>query len=505
MKLQKNIFKYLSFALLGLVSIGYYGLIINLMQTADYRFFYLFIISIHLINAVTMILVFTRNSQPLTKLSWLIFIFIFPLVGNFAYFAFGTGFKNKNEKKIKNDPRFINTSYIDANELQKLRTESELRNYEVLNKNIALNAKFDFFEEGYKFYDHLFERIEEAEKSIEIVTYIIKRGEIATRLINLLTKKANEGVKIRWIIDYFGSSLVSTKYFGKLKHHDNVEIVYAGKIYYPFITGTSFYRNHQKFYIIDKKVVLSGGNNISDEYASFSPKYGHWIDLNYSIRGPYVNNYIIQFAYYWEVVTGKRIPIDGLANVSSGLEELYKDQALLVSETPVNDFSNTESHWLKLIASAKSTLKIVTPYFSISDPLWKQLYIAIKSGVKVDVYIPGLPDKEFVYKITLNEVRELQKLGMNVHVYKDHFIHSKVGIIDEKIAWTGSVNFDFRSMYTQYENMDLFTGESVNDIVHIVNKYEQKCVSLEEFDKLENMKESGRFSKLLIKIFKPLV
>ncbi|SYV93110.1 Uncharacterised protein, partial [Mycoplasmopsis synoviae] len=46
-------------------------------------------------------------------------------------------------------------------------------------------------------------------------------------------------------------------------------------------------------------MVFNGGSNISDEYAGFSKRFGNLIDLNYKISGPYVNNYILNFAKLW--------------------------------------------------------------------------------------------------------------------------------------------------------------------------------------------------------------
>lgn len=65
-------------------------------------------------------------------------------------------------------------------------------------------------------------------------------------------------------------------------------------------------------------MVFNGGSNISDEYAGFSKRFGNLIDLNYKISGPYVNNYILNFAKLWKFSSNTDIDIK---------ESLFKDDS----------------------------------------------------------------------------------------------------------------------------------------------------------------------------------
>ncbi|WAM02900.1 phospholipase D-like domain-containing protein [Mycoplasmopsis felis] len=92
---------------------------------------------------------------------------------------------------------------------------------------------------------------------------------------------------------------------------------------------------------------------------------------------------------------------------------------------------------LKLISNAKKSIKISTPYFSVSEAIYKQIILALKSGVDITVFIPGLPDKKLVYQISIWQLRKLMKYGLKVRVYNEHFLHSKLGVVDDqlKLSW----------------------------------------------------------------------
>ncbi|UWW01453.1 phospholipase D-like domain-containing protein [Mycoplasmopsis felis] len=111
------------------------------------------------------------------------------------------------------------------------------------------------------------------------------------------------------------------------------------------------------------------------------------------------------------------------------------------------------------MSNAKKSIKISTPYFSVSEAIYKQIILALKSGVDITVFIPGLPDKKLVYQISIWQLRKLMKYGLKVRVYNEHFLHSKLGVVDDQLStWVGTNNMDSRSMYSQYETMDVITG-----------------------------------------------
>ncbi|ADE19613.1 phospholipase D-like domain-containing protein [Mycoplasma crocodyli] len=468
--------------------------------------YYLFlaIIVYFLFNVITGSIIFKQQRQHSSRLSWLLITILLPFIGNVLFFTFGLRYKNKRESSL-----MVSQEYNYSNILQEnfdnsyFNQNSKLNKIQSISETINMPAKFEIFSEGYYFYKEIFKEIKNAEKSINLVTYIIKPSETCDEFISLLEQKAADGVKINWLIDSFGVTFMSKRALKKLLSYPNVSIKYIGKIYYPFIHSASFYRNHQKFIVIDNTKVFSGGNNISDEYASFSAKYGHWIDLNYTIEGTYVIQYIIHFAFLWDVFKKEKIDIDHDINSILAKNVHKTDDAFLVFDSPVLNYSRAENYWIKLFSEAKKSIKISTPYFSVTESLWKQLFIAIKCGIEVEIYFPDLPDKKLVHAVGIRTLKDLSDLGAKIYFYKDHFLHSKFGIIDDNIAWMGTNNFDSRSMFAQYETMDIVSGNSVVKLNKIFDEYKYRS-ELFQNSKYSKIKYS-KIKKIFYKLIKPLI
>ncbi|MEA4162411.1 phospholipase D-like domain-containing protein [Mycoplasma sp. 4404] len=476
-------------------------LVLNIYKEVSYFFIFLF----YVINVTFVFVIYSQKKQHESKFSWIYLTMLLPIIGHVIFIVYGFHWKNKNEIKVNKNPMYCLKQYVplfmkNQNQLSyKSNNLTELTN---LNNNVILPANIEFYEEGYRFYDHLFNGINDAKKTIYIITYIIKKSEISEHFLSLLLKKANEGVKIKWLVDDFGAMPSQKRKLSKLSKHPNIEFAYIGKIYYPFINASSFSRNHEKFIIIDNKMVFSGGNNISDEYSSMSKKYGHWIDLNYKITGPYINTYIIHFIKFWKIITNKNIEIRSSLFIDTSDQE-YENNSFLILESPNFDYSESEFLWLKLIATAKKSIRICTPYFSVTNALKKQLILALRNNVKITIYFPGLPDKKLVYKISLSQLEELIPYGLEVKIYDDHFLHTKAGIVDDKIAWVGTTNWDSRSMFSQYETMDVFEGKSVQKLIQIFDEYDKKSENMKK--NCKNKKKSNLFKKFVFDITKPLI
>jgi cardiolipin synthase len=102
----------------------------------------------------------------------------------------------------------------------------------------------------------------------------------------------------------------------------------------------------------------------------------------------------------------------------------------------------------------------MTPYFIPDDSISQDIINAALSGVDVRIVLPSVPDKWYVYLLTKDNAERLIKYGVKVYYVDDCFVHSKV-LLTEKCAVIGSVNFDMRSFYQQFENAVLTDDESV--------------------------------------------
>ncbi|WP_051586206.1 phospholipase D-like domain-containing protein [Mycoplasmopsis lipofaciens] len=479
----------------AIIVISLFALLIYYSYQFNPILFIFFVYLIYVLNTISVVIIFNQTRPENSKLSWLLVMIVLPLLGNILYFTFGSKYRSKREKNIEKTNKYVLNRYVPQNCIIQ---DDNLVNINKINNIHTLSGDYLFYDNAIKYYLNLFDSIKKASNNIMIISYILKPGEILDTLCSILIQKARNGVKIRWLIDDFGRGLVKPKYFNKLKKHKNIQIVFLSKVVYPFIHSENFYRNHQKFFVIDNKIVFSGGCNISDEYVSLSKKYGYWADLNYRLCGNSTNQYILLFLKYWDLWAKESLAVEKYLNF---VDEKKKTNSCLIYDSPIYDISKLETNFLQLFSNAKKSIKIVTPYFSVTTSIMNLLSVLLQAGIDVEVYFSGLYDKKIIHEVSLNELRKLQKNGLKLYELKDTFLHTKCGIIDDTIAYIGTSNMDMRSMYAQYELMDIISGEGVKDIIKIVEQYKQYSVLN---SKNMNLKSYSLLKKTMLEAIKPL-
>jgi cardiolipin synthase len=100
-----------------------------------------------------------------------------------------------------------------------------------------------------------------------------------------------------------------------------------------------------------------------------------------------------------------------------------------------------------LLAQAKETIDITTPYFLPDGSGRREMARAIKErGVKVRVLVPGKhSDHLLTRRASRRRFGELLAAGAEIYEYEPAMIHSKVMVIDGLWNVVGSTNFDNRS------------------------------------------------------------
>ncbi|HYF07801.1 MAG TPA: hypothetical protein VD970_09270, partial [Acetobacteraceae bacterium] len=66
--------------------------------------------------------------------------------------------------------------------------------------------RIEVLRNGDEIFPAMLAAIEGAERSVELLTYVYWRGEIAERFANTLARKAREGVSVRVLLDAFGAA-----------------------------------------------------------------------------------------------------------------------------------------------------------------------------------------------------------------------------------------------------------------------------------------------------------
>ena len=132
------------------------------------------------------------------------------------------------------------------------------------------------------------------------------------------------------------------------------------------------------------------------------------------------------------------------------------------------------------------------------------LFIAIKSGVEVNVMIPCKPDHPFVYRTTLYNAGRLIKEGAKIYIYENGFLHAKTLSVDGEVCTAGSCNFDIRSFRLNFEsNAFIYDRDVTEDLdsrfmddISLSRPYTQ-----EDRDNISNLEKAAEsISRLLTEI-----
>ena len=174
-------------------------------------------------------------------------------------------------------------------------------------------------------------------------------------------------------------------------------------------------------------------------------------------------------------------------------------------DSPLDDEYLGENVYLNMINGAKRYVYITTPYLIVDSEMKTALCLAAKRGVDVQIITPGIPDKKIVWDLTRSYYPELLSAGVHIYEYTPGFIHSKLCICDDEAAVTGTINFDYRSLYLHFENgVWFYKNKVVADIFQDFKETLNYCDPINiEFCKNRNILVRGFQS--ILRLLAPLL
>ena len=193
-------------------------------------------------------------------------------------------------------------------------------------------------------------------------------------------------------------------------------------------------------------------------------------------------------------------------NKKFDLRPQFVDSGYVVpfGEEPFDGEETARNVFLQMISRANNYVYISTPYLILDEELICALSNVAKSGVDVRIITPGIPDKKIIYSCTKSYYALLAINKVRIFEYTPGFNHEKMIVVDGVMAETGSINFDFRSLYLHYENGIFFYG---NDAVLDMDKdLKEMIMQSKEIDykKYLNASWRTRIKWSILRILAPL-
>ena len=281
-----------------------------------------------------------------------------------------------------------------------------------------------------------------------------------------------------------------------------IEIVPFLPTKFPIIGGKLNYRNHRKIAVIDGKIGYTGGINIGDEYMGKNKKFGYWRDTHIRIEGTSVYMLQMTFLIDWYYNT-KEVLLD--KEYFPKLSECGNSMIQVVASGPDSDWEAIHYAYFLGICQAKKSIYIETPYFIPDESILRALKSAALSGVDVRIIFPKIVDHKIVNTASYSYFDDILKSGGKVYLYNKGFIHSKVIIIDDIIASTGSANMDLRSFMLNFEINAFIYDETVielmkNDFFEDMKSSEE--INIQEFKNRSIVKKS---KESIARLFSPIL
>lgn len=324
----------------------------------------------------------------------------------------------------------------------------------VLNAPLQAGGTARLLNNGEEFFPAMLEAVGRAGRSINILVYIWRDGEISEAFFEKLLERARAGVEVRILVDGFGGM--------RAPKHRIRELRDAGGKWHEFHSPkfgrlTRLHRRtHRRAIVVDGRVGFTGGAAIADHWARTGVDEGYWRDCMVELHGPLAVSLQGAFAQLWTQTTGeflvgeafypKHPPAD-----DSGGEEITRH--LSVISSPSGEAHPMRHLFWFSIQSARERVYVTNPYFVPDEILQAVIEERARAGVDVRFLVPG-------DRIDLKPIRwashsyfdDLLKSGVRIYEYQPTLIHQKLLVADGVWSIVGSVNMDVRSKELNQEN-----------------------------------------------------
>ena len=391
------------------------------------------------------------------KITWMVTIAILPVVGVPLFFYvksnFGHNALQKRAASLTEEARGLQPQPLAAAEALEEADPGAASLARYLHGRgggfpVYQNTEVTYFPGGEAKFAELLRQLEKAERYIFLEYFIIDEGLMWGRILEVLARKAAEGVDVR--VMYDGTCEFSTlprDYPSRLEALGIQCKVFSPVT--PFVSTHYNYRDHRKILVVDGRVGFTGGVNLADEYINHIEKYGRWKDAAVMLEGEGVRTMTALFLQMWSI---QREPEFAQFLTHPLPETQAKGFVIPYGDCPLDGERVGEMVYIDLLNRARHSVHIITPYLILDGELETALRFAAERGVDVHLILPGKPDKAFAYALAKTHYLPLLSSGVKISEWTPGFTHAKVMIMDGQEAVVGTINLDYRSLYHHFED-----------------------------------------------------
>ena len=329
--------------------------------------------------------------------------------------------------------------------------------------------RYKFYSQTTQSWEGMLKAIEEARYSIYWENYILKNDTHPVfNFFHLLKKKAGAGVKIKIILDRFGSADLPQK------EKQDLEEAGVELLYFDFW----FRRTHRKILVVDGKIGFLGGVNVGK-------LYNRWLDLHIRLEGKIVRYLLSSFAKTYKICGGRDqevLKFKVIRSIRSESHKVYKVSRVkhwFLEHWPIKGKDKLRKHYGERLNQASRSIVIVTPYFIPHKWFIKCLEQALSRGVAIEIIIPKKTDYALADFANYLFMDSLRHSGIHFFLTQE-MLHAKALLIDDREGMIGSQNIDALSFDFNVEAGIFFQRKDmVNSLKKILDGWKKESFSLE--------------------------
>jgi cardiolipin synthase len=151
---------------------------------------------------------------------------------------------------------------------------------------VSTGDEVELLVNGDEIFPAFLETIAAAEHTLNLVTYVYWRGEIAHEMARALEDKARSGVEVNVLLDAVGTLKMERDVIDGMQR-GGVRVARFRPLK-PYAIRRANNRTHRKVLVADGRVGMIGGVGIAEEWTGDAQDPEHWRDTHVRIRGPIV-------------------------------------------------------------------------------------------------------------------------------------------------------------------------------------------------------------------------
>ena len=284
--------------------------------------------------------------------------------------------------------------------------------------------------------------IRAAEHTVDMMTFVYWKGDIAREFAQALAERARAGVRVRLLLDGFGSRLIEAEQLEAMERAGVSVAWFRRPIRLSPLKQN--HRCHRKVLVVDEEVAFTGGVGIAEEWCGDARNPNEWRDTHVEVRGPAVDGIAAAFAQNWAECHD-----DLFDERDRFIEHPRQGDAIVqvVRGSASIGWQDMQTLIRVMIESAEERFRLATAYFSPDAYFIELLCAAARRGVEVEIVLPGPhTDKRVCQLAGQHFYEDLLACGVKIHQYQPTMMHAKVITVDRIAALIGSTNYNRRSL-----------------------------------------------------------